>query len=98
MWYARVVPTMNVSLPADLDDFVAEQLKEGGYNNQSEVVREGLRLLRIRSAKLRRLRADLDLGIADIGAGRTTPLTNDLLRDIADRGRKRANARKTRQP
>ena len=88
---------MNVSLPDDLDDFVAEQLKEGGYNNQSEVVREGLRLLRIRHAKLRRLRADLDLGIADIESGQIKPLTNDLLCDIADRGRQRAQERKARR-
>jgi antitoxin ParD1/3/4 len=88
---------MNVSLPDDLDDFVAEQLKEGGYNNQSEVVREGLRLLRIRNAKLRRIRADLDLGIADVETGQTKPLTNDLLSDIADRGRHRAEARKGRR-
>jgi antitoxin ParD1/3/4 len=89
------MPTMNVSLPEDLDDFVAEQLKEGGYNNQSEVVREGLRLLRIRQAKFRRLRADLDLGIADLETGQTKPLTDELLRDIADRGRQRAAIRKT---
>jgi antitoxin ParD1/3/4 len=88
---------MNVSLPDDLDDFVAAQLKEGGYNNQSEVIREGLRLLRIRSEKLRRLRADLDVGLADLESGRTKPLTDELLRDIADRGRKRTTAAKAKR-
>jgi antitoxin ParD1/3/4 len=88
---------MNVSLPDDLDDFVAAQLKEGGYNNQSEVVREGLRLLRIRSEKLRRLRADLDLGLSDLEKGRTRPLTDELLRDIADRGLKRKPAPKVKR-
>ena len=88
---------MNVSLPQDLSDFVAEQLSEGGYNNQSEVVREGLRLLRIRHEKLRRLRADVDLGLADIEGGRTKPLSEDLLRDIAERGRRQAEVRKPRR-
>ena len=91
------MPTMNVSLPNELDAFVAEQLEEGGYNNQSEVIREGLRLLRIRHAKLRRLRSDLDLGIADVENGRTKPLTGELLSDIAERGRKRGDARKARR-
>ncbi len=89
---------MNVSLPEDLERFVAEQLEEGGYNNQSEVVREGLRLLRMRSIKLRRLRAELDLGLEAIENGRTKPLTEELLRDIAERARLRAAGRKPRKP
>jgi antitoxin ParD1/3/4 len=87
---------MNVSLPEDLNDFVAAQLEQGGYNNQSEVVREGLRLLRIRDAKLGRLRAALDAGIAAVEAGKTKAFTDDLLVDIADRGRQRATSRKAR--
>jgi putative addiction module CopG family antidote len=58
------MPTMNVSLPDDLNEFVAEQPEVGGYNNQSEVVREGLRLSRLRNEKLRRRRVDIDLGLA----------------------------------
>lgn len=87
---------MNVSLPEDLERFVAQQLEEGGYNNQSEVVREGLRLLRMRSEKLRRLRAELDLGLDDVENGRTKPLTEELLRDIAERARLRAAERKAK--
>ena len=75
---------MNVSLPDDLAEFVSEQMAHG-YNNQSEVVRDGLRLLRSRAEKLRRLQAALDEGHADIEAGRTQPLTDDLLHDIARR-------------
>ena len=86
--------TMNVSLPDDLSDFVAAQLKDGGYNNQSEVVREGLRLLRIRDAKLRRLRVEISVAIAGSDAGNTRPLTDDVLREIADRARQNSVARK----
>jgi antitoxin ParD1/3/4 len=88
------MPTMNVSLTDDLSAFVAEQLKDGGYNNQSEVVREGLRLLRVRSEKLARLQAAIAIGDADIAAGRTKPLTDALLHDIAERGRELSEARK----
>ncbi len=80
---------MNVSLTDDLSEFVAQQLAEGGYNNQSEVVREGLRLLRIRQEKLRRLRSDIALGISDLAAGRTEPLTKELLQGIAERAERR---------
>jgi antitoxin ParD1/3/4 len=88
------MPTMNVSLTDDLSAFVADQLKDGGYNNQSEVVREGLRLLRLRSEKLSALRQAIAIGDADIAAGRMKPLTDTLLYDIAERGRARSEARK----
>lgn len=82
---------MNVSLTDDLSAFVAEQLEQG-YNNQSEVVRDALRLLRARNDKQRDLRRAIDLGLADIDAGRVKPLTDELLIDIAERGRIRAEA------
>jgi putative addiction module CopG family antidote len=85
---------MNVSLTDDLSEFVAEQLHEG-YNNQSEVVRDSLRLLRARNHKLRQLRAAIDAGDADAAAGRTKPFTDDLLRDIAERGRQLAKSRRS---
>jgi antitoxin ParD1/3/4 len=40
------VPTMNVSLAADIVDFVEGELATGDYASASEVVREALRLLR----------------------------------------------------
>lgn len=87
---------MNVSLSDDLSDFVAEQLREG-YNNQSEVVRDSLRLLRARNHKLRHLKAAIDAGVADAEAGRTKPLTDELLHDIAERGRKLLESRQSEQ-
>ena len=79
---------MNVNLSDDLADFVAEQTREGGYTNQSEVVREGLRLLRARDRRRDALMAALDHGHAENLAGKARPLTDDVLRDIARRGRK----------
>jgi antitoxin ParD1/3/4 len=84
------MPTMNVNLPDDLAEFVAEQIRDGGYGNQSEVARDGLRLLRARRDKRRALLAALEAGHADIAAGRTKPLTRELLREIAERAAERA--------
>ena len=47
------MPTMNVSLPDDLVEFVKTELADGGYGNQSDVVRDGLRVLRERRNKRR---------------------------------------------
>ena len=37
---------MNVSLTPELEKFVDDKVESGLYNNASEVIREGLRLLK----------------------------------------------------
>ena len=48
--------SVNVNLGGVLDQFVAELLQTGLYQSQSEVVREGLRLLNEEREELKRLR------------------------------------------
>jgi antitoxin ParD1/3/4 len=55
---------MNVNLGTTFDTFVADLLKTGLYQSQSEIVREGLRLLKERE-ELKNLRlAELRKGIS----------------------------------
>ena len=65
---------MNVSLTPELEAVIQSKVKSGMYNSASEVVREGLRLLQQRDdaheAKLNALRADIQIGIDDLEAGR----------------------------
>jgi len=56
---------MNVSIGQRWESFVAEAVKAGRYGSASEVVREGLRLVEEREAKLQALRATLDASIAE---------------------------------
>lgn len=53
---------MNVSLNTHFENFVAEQLDGGRYNNASEIVRAGLRLLEEQELKLKELRAEIEKG------------------------------------
>ena len=66
--------TRNVSLTDQLDSFVEDRVKSGDYQNASEVVRAGLRLLKAQTdreaRKLERLRAAVQVGLDDIAAGR----------------------------
>jgi antitoxin ParD1/3/4 len=55
---------MNVSLEAHWQEFVDRVVKDGRYGSAGEVVREGLRLVEEREAKLIALRATLDASIA----------------------------------
>ncbi|MEQ9285981.1 MAG: type II toxin-antitoxin system ParD family antitoxin [Cyclobacteriaceae bacterium] len=53
---------MNVSLNAHFENFVTQQLEGGRYNNASEVVRAGLRLLEEQELKVKELREEFDKG------------------------------------
>jgi antitoxin ParD1/3/4 len=55
---------MNVSIGERWQGFVDRVVKDGRYGSASEVVREGLRLVEEREAKLLALRATLDASIA----------------------------------
>lgn len=49
----------NVHLTPELERFARERVSSGGYNNVSEVVREGLRLLQDREERRRAFNASL---------------------------------------
>ena len=55
---------MNVSIGDRWQGFVEAIVKDGRYGSASEVVREGLRLVEEREAKLAHLRARLNASIA----------------------------------
>jgi antitoxin ParD1/3/4 len=64
---------MNVNLTPELEALVQRKVASGLYNNQSEVVREALRLLhdqeQLREAQLERLRGALAEGLAQADRG-----------------------------
>jgi antitoxin ParD1/3/4 len=61
---------MNVSIGERWEGYVAEIVKSGRYGSASEVVREGLRLVEEREAKLQALRDTLNVAI-EAGERRT---------------------------
>lgn len=83
------MPT-SVALSPHFEKFIQEQVKSGRYNNASEVVRAGLRLLEDQSARARmqqeELRAAISAGIAS-GPGKPAGAVFDRLetRYIASR-------------
>lgn len=72
------MPTRNVVLTDTLAQFVEQLVASGRYQNASEVLRDGLRLIQQReqeqSARLQALREAVAIGVADIEAGRYTSL------------------------
>lgn len=65
---------ISVDLGGPLEDYVSDLLRTGRYNSKSEVLREGVRLVQEREARLAALDAAIARGLADAEAGRVTPL------------------------
>ncbi|MGC8640948.1 MAG: type II toxin-antitoxin system ParD family antitoxin [Isosphaeraceae bacterium] len=65
---------MNISLTPELERYVHGKVQEGMYHSASEVVREGLRLLRekdeLHQKKLEQLRQENQVGIDQADRGR----------------------------
>lgn len=66
---------MNVSIGRRWESFVDDAVKSGRYGSASEVIREGLRLVEEREAKLQALRDTLNASIERGGAVEDDALT-----------------------
>jgi antitoxin ParD1/3/4 len=79
------MPTRNVVLTDHQEHLIASLVDSGRYQNASEILREGLRLLESReqrdAAKLDALREAAQLGFGDIEEGRYRDVTGDALDD-----------------
>lgn len=87
------MPTMNVSLSGELVEFVEQEVGSGEYGSASEVVREGLRLLRreraAREERLAVLRREVAKGMDQAQSGRlSSKSVSDIARALGRRGRR----------
>lgn len=80
------MPTRNVVLSEHQHELVDTLVQTGRYQNASEVLREGLRLVeereRIEQAKLNALKQVARQGWADISAGRYADVPDSRLEDF----------------
>jgi antitoxin ParD1/3/4 len=83
------MPTRNVVITDHQAEMIDRMVKSGRYQNVSEALRDGLRLLQRRDAaeekKLEALRAAARIGLEDFDAGRYRSFkTEEELRDYLD--------------
>jgi antitoxin ParD1/3/4 len=90
------MPTRNVVLSEHQHELVETLVQSGRYQNASEVLREGLRLIeereRIEEAKLKVLKQAARQGWSDVAAGRYADVADDQLEDFIGRLGRRADA------
>ena len=94
------MPTRNVVLSEQQQALVETLVQSGRYQNASEVLRDGLRLIeereRIGQVKLKALKQAARLGWADVAAGRYADVADDKLEDfVGQLGRRAAGLAKT---
>lgn len=86
------MPTRNVVLTAHHENVIRSLVESGRYQNASEVLREGLRLLEAReeraAARLKALQEAVHIGFADLEEGRYRDFDSvdelaDYLRDVS---------------
>ena len=78
---------MNISLTPELEELVNHKVASGMYHSASEVIREGLRLLReqdvIREIRRQELRKDIQKGMDSVARGEFTEYDRDSLPTLA---------------
>ena len=75
---------MNISLPAELEQYVYRKVDSGLYTSASEVVRESLRLMNtydgLQKQRVDQLNQAIDIGLAQLKAGRKIPASESYQR------------------
>lgn len=87
---------MNISLTRELESYVAQKVESGLYHSASEVVRDGLRLLKERDelhqTRLAELRRKIAIGVDQADRGQVRPFDEEVAAGVKARGRKRLAA------
>lgn len=94
---------MNVSLTKELENFIGELVASGMHFSASEVVRDGLRLLKeqeaLKKMRVEELRAEIMLGIEDLKTGNSMSFTSEeeIFQEIKNRGQERLDKKRNGQ-
>jgi antitoxin ParD1/3/4 len=83
------IERMTITMPSEMAAVVKDAVDTGDYASSSEVIRSALRDWKLKRTlqleELATLKADIDVGLADIAAGRVEDFEIDR---IVERGRK----------
>ena len=93
---------MNISLTKEFENYVTKKVESGMYHSASEVIRDGLRLMKERDelhqSRLAELRKDIAIGVDQADRGQVQPFNEEITSRVKARGRKRAGAQNGSDP
>jgi len=77
---------MNVSLTNELEQYVARKVRSGLYHSASEVIRDGLRLLKdrdeLQKCRLAAVRKEIEVGLEQLRRGDYTEYDEESLNQL----------------
>lgn len=96
------MPTRNVVITEHQSAMIESLVESGQYQNASEVLREGLRLIEQRDtervARIKAFNAAVDIGFAQVDAGQYVDVEYDDVADfVAELGRRGAREARAKQ-
>ncbi len=68
---------INVSVPADIEQFVHQTVAEGQYANEQELMTEAVRFLRDSKLRHQRLRKEIDEALTEVDRGLGIEIDSD---------------------
>ena len=84
---------MNISLTKEFEIYVTQKVESGMYHSASEVIRDGLRLMKERDelhqTRLAELRRAIEIGVHQADCGQVKPFDEEVTTRVKARGRKR---------
>ncbi len=87
---------MNISLTKEFESYVTQKVESGLYHSASEVIRDGLRLMKERDelhqSRLAELRKDIALGVEQAERGQIQPFNEQVTARVKANGRKRVDS------
>jgi len=93
---------MNISLTKEFESYVSQKVASGLYHSASEVIRDGLRLMKERDdlhqTKLTELRKEIALGVDQADRGQVQPFNEETATRVKARGRSRFAAQQETEP
>jgi antitoxin ParD1/3/4 len=93
---------VNISLTKEFESYVTQKVESGLYHSASEVIRDGLRLMKERDElhqnRLAELRRDIAIGVDQADRGQVQPFNKVVAARVKTRGRKRMEARNGSDP
>ena len=93
---------MNISLTKEFESYVTQKVESGMYHSASEVIRDGLRLMKERDelhqSRLAELRREIAIGVDQADRGQVQPFNEEITARVKARGRKRLAAKNGSDP